>query len=351
MSLALDRGMKLGLYPLVLAAVTTLLLVARTAGASPRRSSIANAQNEQEDALADGDIDPEDIAHSPLRALAGATSGRPILGSPRGSAWLSLVGVSRKTLDGRHEIGGFVVLGLPLERFARGGTRITSAPPALAPSDIEVVHASTGDVTLERVSAMEPPFELALTPRLARACVGAAWRAAGLGADDARLDGLVSRARWSAVLPEARLRAVRFEDARLSLDTSTDTSKLRDSTGANVGLEARLTWHFDRLIYADDEPAFERIRLEHRDARARIAAKVLEALFHWQRAALDLRTLPPTQQGTRDEADVRLRLMEAEAALDVLTNGWFAAHRGDGFRPGSRGEEPAPVGRNGSRDL
>jgi hypothetical protein len=111
------------------------------------------------------------------------------------------------------------------------------------------------------------------------------------------------------------------------MDTGTDTSKLRDSAGANVGFEARLTWRFDRLIYADDEPQFERIRLEQRDARARVGAKVLEALFHWQRAVLDLRTLPPAQQGTRDEADVRLRLMEAEAALDVLTNGWFTAHR------------------------
>ena len=112
-----------------------------------------------------------------------------------------------------------------------------------------------------------------------------------------------------------------------SLDTSTDSSRLRDSAGANVGFEARLTWRFDRLIYADDEPAFERIRLDHRDARARIAAKVLDALFHWQRATLDLRTLPPAQQGTRDESDVILRVMEAEAALDVLTNGSFAANR------------------------
>lgn len=350
--------MKLGLYPVLLAAITTLLLlVARTASASPRRSSLTNAQ---EDALADGDVDPEDIAaRSPLDSLSGATSGRPILGSPPGSTWVSLLGFSRRTLDDRQEIGGFVVLGLPLERFARGGTRVTTTSPPVAPASDRVGETSLYAGMLQHVSTAEQPFELALTPRLARACVAAAWRAAGLGSDDARLDAIVSRARWSAILPEARLRAVRFEDARLSLDTSTDTSKLRDSTGANVGFEARLTWRFDRLIYADDEPAFERVRLEHRDARARIGAKVLEALFHWQRAALDLRTLPPAQQGTRDEADVRLRLMEAEAALDVLTNGWFAAH---GRRagpssssppsPGAPGyAAPIPVGRTASGDL
>lgn len=323
--------MKLGLYPVLLLAMTTLLLlVTRTAGAAPRRSSPEHAH---EDALADADIDPDDIAaHGALTALSRATTGRPILGSPPGSAWLSLVGFSRRTLDDRREIGGYLVLGLPLERFARGGTRVTSAPPALDTNTMhgELVRASTPQRMLERISVREQPFDLALTPRLARSCVAAAWRAAGLGADDARLDAIVSRARWSAVLPEARLRAVRFEDARLSLDTSTDTARLRDSAGANVGFEARLTWRFDRLIYADDEPSFERIRLEHRDARARIGAKVLEALFHWQRAALDLRSLPPAQQGTRDEADVRLRLMEAEAALDILTNGWFGTHAARG---------------------
>ena len=39
---------------------------------------------------------------------------------------------------------------------------------------------------------------------------------------------------------------------RMANTTGTDTSRLRDSAGANVGLEARLTWRFDRLIYADD---------------------------------------------------------------------------------------------------
>lgn len=327
--------MKLGLYPALLIAVTTLLLlVARTAGASPRRSSIALAQ---EDALADGDIDPEDIATGQaLRSLSGGSNGNIVLGTPAGSAWVSLVGFSRRTLDDRREIGGFLVLGLPLERFARGGTRVTTAAPLPRAEVVPIAPASLREGALERTTlAAEQPFDLALTPRLARACVAAAWRAAGLGADETRLDAIVSRARWSAALPEARLRAVRFEDARLSLDTSTDTSKLRDSTGANVGFEARLTWRFDRLIYADDEPAFERIRLEHRSARTRLAAKVLEALRHWQRAALDLQQTP---QGTRDEADARLRSIEAEAALDVLTNGWFGVNA---QRP-ARGSQRAP---------
>jgi hypothetical protein len=321
--------------------------------------------------LADGDIDVEDIASSRtplsprspsgLHALAAPTGGRAVLGGPSGSTWLSLVGFSRRTLEDNREIGGFLVLGLPLDRFARSNTRVTTdrVPISTLANADDIVPASTSAsavLRLQPVAAGEERIELALTPRLARSCVTAAWRAAGLGADDARLDAILSRARWSAALPEARLRAVRFEDAQLSLDTGTDTSRLRDTAGANVGFEARLTWRFDRLIYADDEPSFERIRLEHRDARSRIAAKVLEALFHWQRATLDLRTLPPSQLGTRDEADVLLRVMESEAALDVLTNGWFAAHAGQ-HRPiqgaGARSSAASPAGRSaaGARDL
>lgn len=317
-------------FPSIVIALLSFFIASApsTSRASPRRSI------SQEDALADGDVDAEDVAlRSPLTTISSATSGRGVLGRPSGSTYLSLVGFTRTTLEDRREVGGFVILGLPLDSFARSNTRATT--PTLAREErAQGVAVTMPELTpasvvssLGTANVPEQPFELALTPRLARSCVAAAWRAAGLGVDDSRLEAIVSRARWSSVLPEARLRAVRFEDARLSFDTGTDTSRLRDSAGANVGFEARLTWRFDRLIYADDEPSFERIRLEHRDARARIAAKVLEALFHWQRAALDLRTLPPTQEGTRDEADVVLRVMEAEAALDVLTNGAFAVYR------------------------
>lgn len=315
--------MKPAFSPLLLTALVTFhLLLGKPRAAAAAHRSDASSQ-EQEDALADGEIDPEDIAaRGPTSTLEKAVYQRPFLRRSSGSAWLSLVGFSRRTLDDRHEHGGFVVLGLPLERSARSSHRRTTAAPLTKNVAFEVVP----NASFEQAPTSEYSYGIALTPRLARSCVVAAWRAAGLGSDDVRLEEIVSRARWSAALPEARLRAVRFDDARLSLDTSTDTSRLRDSSGANVGFEARLTWRFDRLVYSDDEPAFERIRLEHRNARTRIGAKVLDALFHWQRAMLDLQELSPAQRGTRDEADVRLRLLEAESVLDVLTNGWFGSH-------------------------
>lgn len=264
------------------------------------------ARASPEDALADGDVDAEDV----FLGLGRESRDAP---RPTGPFALSLAVTARES-----EVGGLVVLALPLDRLARGSTRATS----LAPAVTRVALAGGADPS-------PAPFDIALSPRLARACVGAAWAAAGLGADESRLDAIVTRARWSALLPETRLRAIRYDSASLysSLDPVGTPTYFRDTTGGNLGLEARVTWRFDRLLYADDEPSIERIRLDQRDARSRLAGKTLELLFHWQRATLDLRTLPPSQAGTRDEADVVLRILEAEASLDVLTNGWFTPHR------------------------
>lgn len=271
--------------------VLLLLLTPAVARASP------------EDAFYDGDVDAEDVALEAGQRASPRTGASPAI---------SLVGFARE-----NEVGGLVVLALPFDRFARGNTRTThTVRTAIAAPVVNITNEAA-------------PFDIALSPRLARACVSAAWSAAGLGSDDSRLDAIVSRARWSALLPETRLRAIRYDSASLysSLDPLGTPTYFRDTSGGNLGLEARLTWRFDRLIYAEDEPSLERIRLEQRDARSRIAAKALELLFHWQRATLDLKTLPPSQVGTRDEADVVLRIMEAETSLDVLTNGWFSAHK------------------------
>lgn len=292
----------------ILPALVFVLLV--TLGASHARASPRTSQSRSgEELVADGDLDAEDL-------VGRATVGRGVLRRPAGGeAWVTLGGFTRETTQGAREIGGLVVVGLPFDRMARSGTRAASVVAAPAETD-----------------------GVGVTPKLARAAVEAAWRAASLGSDDARLDAIVSRARWSAVLPETRLRAIRYDDERLSTDATVDTSRLRDSTGAKLGLEARLTWRLDRLLYADDEPSFERMRLERHDARARIAGRVLEALFHWHRSWLEVRwaqaasreAREPPNRPSRDEVESALRVMEAEATLDVLTAGWFTSTRSRG---------------------
>lgn len=281
-----------------------------------------------DDALVDGEVDGEDLVAAPsggARAFARAAGGH---------AWLSLVGFSRRSMMSAQEYGGFIVLGLPLDRLARPRPVTTrtsladpkSPPPAPPPPP----RPTPSPPQPSPASIVEVDTSLALTPRLARTCVGMALKASGLGTDDGRLDAIVSRARWSAILPELRLRAVRYDDERLYTDTTTsaEDSRLRDTAGAQLSLEARLTWRLDRLLYADDEPSFERMRVDRQDARARVAAKVLEALFHWQRAWLALRFAEREPRATaQEEAELVLKVAEAEASLDVLTAGWFSAWR------------------------
>lgn len=270
----------------------SFLLCPVTLRASPR-SSVEDEAREP-----DPSIDAEDLVGGALRERETSR------GRPGAHAWVSFVGFSKTTAFGSRNTGAMLVVGFPFDRAARASIADSSKP----------------EPRVESPHTMPAP----LTKELARRAVTASWKAAGLGIDDGRLDAIVSRSRWSGLLPEARVRVIRYDDERLYADGTSD--RVRDTTGANIGYEARLTWRFDRLLYADDEPAFERIRLERQDARSRIAGRVLEALFHWQRALVELRSVTP---GTREEADASLRVVEGEALLDVLTGGWFggqAAH-------------------------
>lgn len=285
-----------------------------------------------------GDEPPPDLDARALLTgrdarIARKTRSGETVGNGRSETFLSLVGFTAP-----NAWGAMLMIGMPLDRMARAFTadprsrtsRLqplrppsptptpTPAPPPPPPPAPAPTPSPPPAPPLSPPPPPKPPI-IALSPRAARACVAAAWRSVGLGVDDTRLDAIVSRARWSALLPETRLRAIRWDDAR-STETTTDTTRFNDSVGARLGLEGRLTWRLDRLLYADDEPTFERIRLDQQDARARVAGRVLEALFLWQRTLIELRYAEP---GSRDEADLVLKRLEAESALDVLTNGWF----------------------------
>jgi hypothetical protein len=147
----------------------------------------------------------------------------------------------------------------------------------------------------------------------------------GLG-DDHRLDAVAARARSSAALPELRLRGVRTlgETGRVSLTSADDPSQYVGSGAATSLLEARLTFRLDRLLFADEELAVERARLDRTELRARTTAKVLEALFAWQKAY----ALSQDSSLSTDEHFLAvLREAESSAILDIMTGGWFGAFR------------------------
>ncbi len=278
-------------------------------------------ENALEDALADGDIDGED--HVAIRV-----GGHAGTASVHRQSWVSLAGYTRQLMSGRQDVGGFVVVGLALDRVAAGPVHRIADPTRLPrsvpiPSVVPLPPPPPPPAPAAPAPPAPPPPAL-VSADMARDCVNAALTASGLGVDDTRIDALITRARASAWLPETRLRGMRLwqDAAHTTTVTTTDTANLYDAVGANLVLEMRLTWRLDRLLYAGDEASLERVRLERLDARTRLATRTLEVLFTWERAVLDARQ---AATGSPEERAARLRVTESEATLDVLTAGWFGA--------------------------
>ena len=190
--------------------------------------------------------------------------------------------------------------------------------PQRAPAREGVVRTAVLDPQVTSV------VSLPVTPRVARAAVQAAFRNARLLGDDA-IDGLASRARWSGLVPEVRLRGARIwdESARAEVLPS-DALRTWDAARANLLLEARASFRLDRLVFADEELSVARLRLEQSELAQRLALRVVGTLAAWQRAWVEARAAPA---GSVAALEAALRLGELEAALDVLTGGWFASWR------------------------
>ena len=83
--------------------------------------------------------------------------------------------------------------------------------------------------------------------------------------------------------------------------------------------EARATWRLDRLVFADEEIAVERLRAERAGERRKLVHHVLDVVAAWQKAR-------PLTTGTEEERDDReARRDAATATLDGLTDGQWSA--------------------------
>ncbi len=218
------------------------------------------------------------------------------------------------------------VAALPALAIA-GGAAAKGKPEKLdsvAPAPTSSASASTTIVTTSApsvagvVAVTAPIVAKPLPPNAVRALVAAAWKSAGVDRDEA-LSDLAARARASALAPEVRLRAYRAIDAGARLYRTEETAdKATVSDGTQNVFEARLSWRLDRLVFADEEVAIERIRVERTELKQRIAGKVVELAIRWQRArraANDPELLP----AERDEAAIVA--VECLLGLDALTGG------------------------------
>ena len=176
---------------------------------------------------------------------------------------------------------------------------------------------------VEPASRARPRPAVRLDPRFVRRVVLAAHRAGRRPQALARLSSLASRSRTSGALPEVSLRAERSVDESLRLaPTINDPYRYTQAGGVRTVVGGKLTWRLNRLVFASDELAVERLRLERARLDARRVKRVIAELFRWQRARNQERSadLP-----VEDRAAAALAALEAELTLDVLTGGWFSA--------------------------
>jgi hypothetical protein len=123
--------------------------------------------------------------------------------------------------------------------------------------------------------------------------------------------------------------------------TVDDPYRYTQAGTSELALEARLTWHLDRLVFADEEVTLERLQIEHDAAERRLIDYVLERLELWQRGRVRAAD-PDTEPEQRESAE--LSALAAAVELDVLTDGWFSQAIGEseGQRVAQSGE-PARV--------
>lgn len=252
----------------------------------------------------------------------------------RAPLWLAIDGTMAREHDTRASFGAMLLLGIPLDRSARAATRsaalATPAPAELKPAP-RPARSEAPAVPPEPVkpAAPEPAAPLRIpirvTPAVARGAVEAALQKARLVDPDAHVDAIASRARLAATLPELRLRASRTADEGQSLSpTSYDPQRMTATGGTSIWLEARATWRLDRLVFTDEEVALERVRAQRAEQRGKLTERVLALLFGWQRA---LALEDDGSAAPEEHLTASLRVIEAEAELDLITGGWFTTWR------------------------
>ena len=282
----------------------------------------------------------------------------PAQASPKpGSFWISLSAEYRSGALLR-EWGGFLAVGIPLDRFAQpralavlavpvGGSGFAENPPKKeavpspateSPSPSKTTKSVPGDPAPPK----SEPLLLLLTPRLARGTVRRALVSAGYLDARTRLTSLSARSRSSAALPELRLRALRTTGQTLRLTPTTDDPYRYTTAGAaELAFEARLTWHLDRLVFSNEEVGIERLRSEWNASEHKLIEHVLLQLALWQRSrvrAADVDSEPEVRE------TAELLAIGAAVELDVLTDGWFSQAIGESAgQSESEAGEPAKV--------
>jgi len=142
-----------------------------------------------------------------------------------------------------------------------------------------------------------------------------------------RVRDAMDRARATGWLPTTRALVRRGQAVDLRALTG-ETTPTNVSTDDDLVLEARMTFYFDRIVYAPDEPSLLRELRATEDARARLIAQVVALYFERRRLQLE-RDLAEARDPAR-----RIRILELTALLDALSGGALTRSGAEGSAGG-----------------
>lgn len=139
-----------------------------------------------------------------------------------------------------------------------------------------------------------------------------------------RITSLVSRAQFSAWLPEFRARYNRnVDDDRTTVfPTSTTPILTSQSTDLDHRFEFRATWDLDKLIFNQNELRVYQQLKRLIELRVDVMKEVTKLYYERRRLQVDLIVRPPNTLLGRVRR--MLRLQELAADLDALTGGHFS---------------------------
>jgi hypothetical protein len=214
----------------------------------------------------------------------------------------------------RSERAAWLSVTLPLDRAAapKLAQAVVPSPPSPSPPSPDRAAAAPR-VTFVQLRALS---------ELTRRATATALAVVSTAAERRRLDSLATRARSAALLPELRLRILRNSDKALRwIPTTDDPYRITQADGTGLILEGAASFRLDRLLFANEELAVERLRQDAGAARLKLEARVVEAvlgLFHARERAC------AEQTDDAERAEQTLKILERFAELDALTAGWFA---------------------------
>ena len=254
---------------------------------------------------------------------------------------VELSGSWMRTSDGRSNVGMFLEINVPLDPQRPSSVHGAllqdeqTTPPEDVPLDpLERDNADTPVGEDSRDSAWGEavpggpvlPEPLQIERQFVADLTTAALVAQGCDEAWSRLENLGTRNRASALLPEVALRAGRERDTALRLTpTDTDPYRYTMSGASNLLLEGRLSWRLGRLLFSSEDLGIERLKLARSRERQRVVERAVVVLFQWLRAQSELSTGRRLTQ--RRARAAHWEITQAELRLDVLTAGWFSAHR------------------------